>query len=95
MGMRGSSFIRRHSFPRRFSSKNSLRNYVSEVMARGMSVCRTYGLSSKEDGTFSDSDDGGRASGLDMVHADGDKHHKSFEADMNTSIARKEQGWKL
>lgn len=60
-----------------------------------MSVCRTYGLSSKEDGTFSDNDDGGRASELDMVHADGDKHHKSFEADMNTSIARKEYGWKL
>jgi hypothetical protein len=59
-------------------------------MAREMSVCRTYGLSSKEDGTFSDNDGGGRASELDMVHANGDKHHKSFEADMNTSIARKE-----
>jgi hypothetical protein len=94
MGMRGSSFILRHSFPRRFSSKNSLRNYISE-MAREMSVCRTYGLSSKEDGTFSDNDGGGRACELDMVHANGDKHHKSFEADMNTSIARKEQGWKL
>ena len=89
MGMRGSSFILRHSFPRRFSSKNSLRNYISE-MAREMSVCRTYGLSSKEDGTPSDRDDGGGASELDMVHADGDKHYKSFKADMNTSIARKE-----
>jgi len=71
MGMRGSSFIRRHSFPRRFSSKNS-------------------GLSSKEDGTFSDSDGGGGASELDMADAYSDKHHKKLEADMNTSIARKE-----
>jgi hypothetical protein len=77
MGMRGSSFIRRHSFPRRFSSKNSLRNYVSE-MGRGMSVRRTYGSSSKEDGTFSDSDGGGGASELDMVDADSDKRHKSL-----------------
>jgi hypothetical protein len=89
MGMSGSSFIRRHSFPRRFSSKNSLRNYVSE-MGCGMSVCRTYGLSSKEDGTFSDSDGGGGASELDMADAYSDKHHKKLEADMNTSIARKE-----
>jgi hypothetical protein len=64
-------------------------------MAKGMSVCRTYGLSSKEDGTFSDSDDGGGASELDMVRNDGDKHSKGFEAFMNTSIARKEQDWKL
>jgi hypothetical protein len=76
MGMRGSSLIRRHSFPRRFSSKNSLRNYVSE-MGRGTSVRRTYGSSSKEDGTFSDSDGGGGPE-LDMVDADGDKHHKSL-----------------
>jgi hypothetical protein len=55
-----------------------------------MSVCRTYGLSSKEDGTFSDSDGGGGASELDMADAYSDKHHKKLEADMNTSIARKE-----
>jgi hypothetical protein len=78
MGMRGSSFIRRHSFPRRFSSKNSLRSYVSE-MVRGISISRTYGSSSKEDGTFSESDGGGGgASELDMVHADGDKHYKKL-----------------
>ena len=64
-------------------------------MANGMSVCRTYGLSSKEDGTFSDSDDGGGASELDMVQDDGDKHSKGFDASMNTSIAWKEQDWKL
>jgi hypothetical protein len=64
-------------------------------MARGTSVCRTYGLSSKEEGIFSDSDDGGGASELDMVHAGGDKHHKSFEVNMDTSIARKEYDWKL
>lgn len=59
-------------------------------MGCGMSVCRTYGLSSKEDGTFSDSDGGGGASELDMADAYSDKHHKKLEADMNTSIARKE-----
>ena len=77
MGMRGSSLIRRHSFPRRFSSKNSLRNYLSE-MAHRMSVRRAYGLSSNEDGTLSDSDDGGGASELDMADTDGDKHYKSL-----------------
>ena len=47
-------------------------------MGRGMSVRRTYGSSSKEDGTFSDSDGGGGASELDMVDADSEKRHKSL-----------------
>ena len=46
-------------------------------MAHGMSVRRTYGFSSKEDGTFSDSDDGGGASEFDMVDADGDNTTKA------------------
>lgn len=65
MGMRGSSLRRRHSLPRRLSSKNSLQQGLSRV-ACGMVGCTTYGLSSKDDGTFSDSDDGGGASELDM-----------------------------
>jgi hypothetical protein len=66
MGMSGSSFKRRHNLPRRLSSKKSLSQGLRRV-ARRMVGCTTYGLSSKDDGTFSDSEDGRGASGLDML----------------------------
>jgi hypothetical protein len=77
IGMRGSSFRRRHSLPRRLSSKNSLQDSVRE-MARGALVGDTYGLSSNDDGTFSESEDGGGASGFDMFKSEGDRIHKSL-----------------
>jgi hypothetical protein len=77
IGMRGSSFRRRHSLPRRFSSKNSLQEHING-RARGTSKGDTHGLSSKDDGTFSDSDDGRGPSGPDMFQGYGNGDHWSL-----------------